>query len=71
MQKPFAYSPVHKIAPVSSLSRRQLSIIAIAGVIMVFVISFALVNVQYGRSDSAVHSSLSSSSEFSSGMPLP
>jgi hypothetical protein len=71
MQKPFAYSPVHKIAQVSSLSRRQLSIIAIAGVIMVFVISFALVIRQFGKSDSAAHSNLSSSSAFSSGMPLP
>lgn len=65
MQKPFAYSPSHKIAQVSSLSRRQLSIIAIAVVIMVFVISFALVIRQ------AAHSNLSSSSPFSSGMPLP
>ena len=71
MQKPFAYSPVHKIAQVSSLSRRQLSIIAIAGVIMVFMISFALVIRQFGKSDSAAHSNLPSPSAFSSGMPLP
>jgi hypothetical protein len=71
MQKPLAYSPVHKIAQNNFLSRRQLSIIAFVGAIMVFMISFALVNVQYGRSNSAVHSSLSSFSEFSSGMPLP
>ena len=71
MPKLFANSPVHKIAQNTFLSRRQLSIITFVGAIMVFMISFALVNVQYGRSDSAVHSSLSSSSEFSSGMPLP
>ena len=46
MQKPLAYSPVHKIAQNTFLSRRQLSIIAFVGAIMVFMISFALVNVQ-------------------------
>jgi hypothetical protein len=71
MPKPLAYSPVHKIALNTSLSRRRLSIIAFVGAITVLMIGFALVNAQYGRSDSAVHSSPSSFSEFSSGMPLP
>jgi hypothetical protein len=71
MQKPFAHSPLHNIAQNSVLSRGQLLIIAFVGAIMVFMISFALVNVQYGSSDSAAHSSLSASSEFSSGMPQP
>jgi hypothetical protein len=70
MQKPLADSPVHKIAQNTFLSRRQLSIIAFVGAIMVFMISFAVV-VQYGSSDFAAHSSLSASSEFSSGMPQP
>jgi hypothetical protein len=71
MQKSFAYSPVHKIIRNNFSSRRQLSIIAFVGAIMVLMISLALVVEQYGRSDSGVHSSLSPASEFSSGMPLP
>ncbi len=70
MQKTFAYSPVHKIVQNTSLSRRQRSIIAFVGTITVLMISFAVV-VQYGRSDSEAHGSAFSSSEFSSGMPLP
>jgi hypothetical protein len=71
MQKPFGYPPVHKIAQDFFLSRRQISIIAFVGAIMVFMIGFALVILEYGKSDSAAHSTLSSSSAFSSGMPLP
>jgi hypothetical protein len=66
-------SLIHRPAKLlrTHLSRRPLSMVAFAGAIMVIMISFALVTVQYGRSESAVHGSLSSSSEFSSGMPLP
>ena len=55
----------------STGARTLVSIFAFVGAIMAFMISFALLNVQFGRSESAAHSSLSSSSEFSSGMPLP
>jgi hypothetical protein len=46
MPKPPAYSPVHRIALNTSLSRRRLSIIAVVGAIMVLMIGFALVNAQ-------------------------
>ena len=55
----------------STGARTLVSIFAFVGAIVALMISFALVNVQYGGSDSAAHSSLSSSSEFSSGTPLP
>jgi hypothetical protein len=71
MQKPFAYLPIHNIAQNSFLLRRQRSMVLFVGAVVVLVVSLTLVNIPYGTSNSAEHSSLSSSSEFSSGMPLP
>ena len=71
MQKPFALSPVHKIAQNFILTGRQISIITIASVILIFLISFEFVHMQYGGSASVAHPSPSSSSEFATGMPLP
>jgi hypothetical protein len=68
MQKPSAYSPVQGIDQDSFLSRRYFYIVALIAITMMVMIGFALVNMQYGASTS---SSFSSSSEFSSGMPLP
>ena len=68
MQKPFTYSPTHKTARDFSLSRRELSIIAFVGAVMLLTIGFALIDAQYGGRDT---NSISSSDEFSSGMPLP
>jgi hypothetical protein len=71
MQKPFALSPADKIAQHFILTGRQISIIAIAGAILLFLISFEFVHMQYGGSDSVARPSPSSSSELATGMPLP
>jgi hypothetical protein len=71
MQKPFAYSPDHKIAQNFILTRRQILIIAVAGAILLSMISLEFLNMQYGESHSVGRSSLASSSELSTGMPLP
>ena len=71
MQKPFAYSPVHRIVQNFILTRTQISIIAFAGAILLFMIGCALLNARYGSSDSFAHSSPPPSSELSTGMPLP
>jgi hypothetical protein len=71
MQKPFAYSPADKIAEHFILTGRQISIIALAGAILLFMISFELLHMQYGERDSVAHSPPSSSSELATGMPLP
>ena len=71
MQKPFAYSPVDKIVQHFILNGRQISIIAIAGAILLFLISFELLHIQYGESASVARSAVSSPSELSTGMPLP
>ena len=71
MQKPFAYLPIHNIAQNSFLLRQKRSMVLFVGAVVVLVVSLTLVNIPYGTSNSAEHSSLSSSSEFSSGMPLP
>jgi hypothetical protein len=70
MQKPFAYFPINNIADNSSF-RRQLSIVAFAGAIVVLVAIFALVKMQSDTSYSAARGTITSSNEFSSGMPLP
>jgi hypothetical protein len=71
MQKPFVFSPAHKIAQHFILNGRQISIIAIAGAILLFLISFELLHIQYGESASVARSAVSSPSELSTGMPLP
>ena len=65
------YSPAHKIAQHFILNGRQISIIAIAGAILLFLISFELLHMQYGENASIARSPVSSSSELSTGMPLP
>ena len=50
MQKPFAYSPVHRIVQNFILTRTQISIIAFAGAILLFMIGCALLNARYGSS---------------------
>jgi hypothetical protein len=71
MQKPFAYSPAHKIAQNFILTRRQILIIAVAGAILASMISLEFLNMQYGESHAIARSSFSSSSDLSIGMPLP
>ena len=71
MQKPFAYSPVHKTAQHFILTGRQISIITFAAAILLFMISFEFVHMQYGGSDAAARPSPSSSGELATGMPLP
>jgi hypothetical protein len=71
MQKPFAFSPADKIAQHFILTRRQILIIAVASAILLSMISLEFLNMQYGESHSVGRSSLSSSSELSTGMPLP
>ncbi len=66
MQKPFAYSPVNANAGDCSLSRWELSVVALVGAIMLFMISYALVTTPYDRGGST---SLAVN-EFSS-VPLP
>ena len=48
MQKPFAYSPADKIAQHFILTGRQISIIALAGAILLLMIGFELLHMQYG-----------------------
>ena len=71
MQKPFAYSPTDKIAQHFILTGRQISIIALAGAILLLMIGFELLHMQYGERDSVARSAASSSSELATGMPLP
>jgi hypothetical protein len=70
-KKPFAYSPAHKIAQNFILTRRQILIVALASAILLAMISLEFLNMKHGESDSAARSSFSSSSELSTGMPLP
>jgi hypothetical protein len=71
MQKLFAYSPADKIAQHFILTARQISIIAIASAILLFMISFEFVHMQYAGSDSAASRAPASSAELATGMPLP
>jgi hypothetical protein len=71
MQKPFAYSPVHRIAQSFILTGRQISIIAFAAAILLSMISFEFVHMQYGGSHSGARSSPAASNELARGMPLP
>jgi hypothetical protein len=71
MQKPFAYSPAQRISQRFILTNRQISIITVAAAILLFMVSFEFVHMQYGGSDAAAPPSPSSSSELETGMPLP
>jgi hypothetical protein len=68
MQKPFPYSPGQNIDQDSFVSRQKFHVAALIAATMIVIIGLTLVNIKYGASPS---SSYSSSSEFSSGMPLP
>jgi hypothetical protein len=69
MQKPFAYSPVQKFTP--NLTARQTLIVTVASAILLFLVGFELLHMQYGNRAPVVLSSPSSSRELSTGMPLP
>jgi hypothetical protein len=69
MQKPLAYSSIDPIARDSFFSIWELPIVALVGVVMLFMISFAFANPSSGN-DRAANGHLSSG-EFSTGMPLP
>ena len=71
MQKLLAFSPTYKIAQNFILTGRQISIIAVASAILLFLIGFEFINMQYGESHSVARSSVSPSGELSTGMPLP
>jgi hypothetical protein len=68
MQKPFAHSSNDDSAR-HSLVSKQFSITALASVILVVLVSLALINVRWSKP--VADYPPSSSSEFSSGMPLP
>jgi hypothetical protein len=70
MQKPFAYSSIDPIVRESFLSAWELPIVALVGVVMLFMISFAFADPSTG-SDHAASRQLSPAGEFSTGMPLP
>jgi hypothetical protein len=69
MQKPLAYSSINPIARDSFFSTWELPIVGLVGVVMLFMISFALASPSSGN-DYAANGHLSSG-EFSTGMPLP
>ena len=69
MQKPFANSFFHNIEQNWLSSRRPFSIIALIALIAVCTVGLTLVNAHDGAS--VARGSVSSFSEFSSGMPLP
>jgi hypothetical protein len=69
MQKPRAYSSINPIDRDSFLSTWELPIVALVGVVMLFMISFALANPSSGHDDASGHLALAG--EFSTGMPLP
>jgi hypothetical protein len=71
MQKPFAYSSVDKIAQHFILTGRQISIITVAAAILLCMISFEFVHMQYGGSHSGARPSPASSGELATGMPVP
>ena len=70
MQKPFADSPINPNVPASYISMWELPVLALVGAVVLFMISFALVNPSSG-SDHAANRQLSLAGEFSTGMPLP
>jgi hypothetical protein len=69
MQKPSAYSSIDPIARDSFFSMWELPIVALVGVVMLFMISFALANPSSLHNGADGHLSLAG--EFSTGMPLP
>ena len=70
MQKPLAYSSINPIDRDSFFSTWELPIVALVGVVMLFMISFALANPSSGN-DNTANGHLALAGEFSTGMPLP
>jgi hypothetical protein len=69
MQKPPAYSSIKPIVQDSFFSTWELPILALVGVVMLFMISFALANPS-SQNDHVANGHLLPG-EFSTGMPLP
>ena len=70
MQKPLAYSSIKPIFQDSFFSTWELPIVALVGVVMLFMISFALANPS-SQDDHAANGQHAAAGEFSIGMPLP
>jgi hypothetical protein len=70
MQKSLAYSPINPNINDSFFSMWEMPIVAFVGVVMLFMISFALVNPSSGH-DHTANGQLSLADDFSRGMPLP
>jgi hypothetical protein len=70
MQKPLAYSSIHQNVQHSFFSMWELPIVALVGMVMLFMISFALANPSSGN-DHAANGQPFLTGEFSTGMPLP
>jgi hypothetical protein len=70
MQKPLSYSSIKPIVQDSFFSTWELPLVAVVGVIMLFMISFALANPS-SHNDYAANGQPSVAGEFSTGMPLP
>jgi hypothetical protein len=69
MQKPLAHSSIDPIVQDSFFLMWELPIVALAGVVMLFMISFALANPSSLHNDANGQRSLAG--EFSTGTPLP
>ena len=69
MQKPLAYSSIDPIVRDSFFSMWELPVLALVGAVMLFMISFALVNPSSAKDQTA--NGHIPSGEFSTGMPLP
>ena len=70
MQKPLAYSSINPIDRDTFFSTWELPIVVLVGVVMLFMISFALANPSSGHQDT-ISGHVSPAGEFSTGMPLP
>jgi hypothetical protein len=68
MQKPLAYSLTNPKVRNSFFSIWELPLVASVGVVMLFMVSFALVNPSSGHNESG---QVALAGEFSTGMPLP
>jgi hypothetical protein len=69
MQKHIAYSPISQKDHACSLSKWEFSLLALAAAVMLFMISFTLVNPPSRNAAASGRPLLLS--EFSTGMPLP
>jgi hypothetical protein len=69
MQKPFAYPAINPNVHNSFFSMWELPVLALVGAVMLFMISFALVNPSSAKDQTA--NGRLPPGEFSAGMPLP